>query len=53
MPREHRYRLEVAWTGDRGTGTSGYGAYGREHEIRGLPRSSPSSICLPRSLIPV
>jgi organic hydroperoxide reductase OsmC/OhrA len=45
MAREHRYRLEVAWTGDRGTGTSGYGSYGREHETRAagkptLPGSS-------------
>ena len=34
MEREHVYRLGVAWTGNRGTGTSGYSAYGREHEIR-------------------
>ena len=34
MAKEHRYRLETAWTGNRGTGTSGYTAYGREHEIR-------------------
>lgn len=34
MAKEHRYRLEVAWTGNRGTGTSGYTAYGRDHEIR-------------------
>ena len=45
MAKEHRYRLEVAWTGNRGTGTSGYTAYGREHEIRAagkpvLPGSS-------------
>ena len=45
MAREHRYRLEIAWTGNRGTGTSGYRAYGREHEIRAegkppLPGSS-------------
>jgi organic hydroperoxide reductase OsmC/OhrA len=33
MSREHHYRLEVAWTGNRGAGTSGYAAYGREHEI--------------------
>jgi organic hydroperoxide reductase OsmC/OhrA len=30
---EHRYRITVAWTGNRGTGTSGYGQYGREHTI--------------------
>ena len=45
MAKEHRYRLEVAWTGNRGAGTSSYGAYGREHEIRAagkppLPGSS-------------
>jgi organic hydroperoxide reductase OsmC/OhrA len=45
MAREHRYRLEVAWTGDRGTGTSSYTAYGREHEIRasGKPPLAGSS----------
>ena len=45
MAKEHRYRLEVAWTGNRGTGTSGYTAYGREHEIRaaGKPVLSGSS----------
>jgi organic hydroperoxide reductase OsmC/OhrA len=45
MGKEHRYQLEVAWTGNRGSGTSGYDSYGREHEIRapgkpGLPGSS-------------
>lgn len=34
MAREHRYRLEVTWTGNQGTGTSAYRAYGRAHEIR-------------------
>jgi organic hydroperoxide reductase OsmC/OhrA len=36
VAREHRYRLEVRWTGDRGTGTSGYRAYGRDHEVRAV-----------------
>lgn len=45
MDKEHVYRLAVAWTGNRGTGTSGYAAYGREHEIQAegkppLPGSS-------------
>ncbi|CAM3478257.1 OsmC-like protein [Bordetella sputigena] len=31
---EHRYRVEVEWTGNRGSGTSGYAAYGRDHLIR-------------------
>ena len=36
---EHRYRLTVRWTGNRGDGTSSYRAYGRDHdiEILGLP----------------
>src|SRR5215471_14353942 len=33
MEREHRYRIAVNWTGNLGTGTSGYRAYGRNHEI--------------------
>ncbi len=31
--RTHRYDLMVSWTGDRGTGTSGYRDYGREHLV--------------------
>ena len=36
---EHHYTVTVIWTGNRGTGTSGYRDYGREHEIAlpGLP----------------
>ena len=30
---EHRYVVEVAWIGNRGTGTSDYRAYGRDHTI--------------------
>ena len=33
MAREHRYQVTVNWTGNRGTGTSGYRAYTRDHEI--------------------
>ena len=33
MAREHRYQLALKWTGNRGTGTSGYRDYGRDHEI--------------------
>ena len=47
MAKEHRYRLETAWTGNRGTGTSGYTAYGREHEIR-----APGKPALPGSSDP-
>jgi len=31
---EHTYRLQIEWTGNRGSGTSAYRAYGREHTIR-------------------
>lgn len=35
----HRYSVDVEWTGNRGTGTSGYRDYGRDHVVRaaGLP----------------
>lgn len=31
--KSHSYRATTRWTGDLGTGTSGYGAYSRNHEI--------------------
>src|SRR6201994_1478920 len=34
MAREHRYTVEVEWTGNRGTGTSSYKAYDRDHGVR-------------------
>ncbi len=36
---EHSYAVSVSWTGNRGTGTSGYRDYGRGHDIAaaGLP----------------
>jgi organic hydroperoxide reductase OsmC/OhrA len=30
---EHKYEVEVVWTGDLGTGTSGYRAYSRDHDV--------------------
>jgi organic hydroperoxide reductase OsmC/OhrA len=33
MSRTHTYVPTVTWTGNRGAGTSGYAAYGREHVI--------------------
>ena len=33
MAREHRYSVTVTWTGNTGTGTSGYRDYARAHEI--------------------
>lgn len=36
---EHHYEINLNWTGNRGTGTSGYKAYGRDHSVtaEGLP----------------
>jgi organic hydroperoxide reductase OsmC/OhrA len=36
---EHHYTVTVTWTGNRGTGTSGYRDYGRQHDVAlpGLP----------------
>jgi organic hydroperoxide reductase OsmC/OhrA len=31
---DHSYEVSVHWTGDRGTGTSGYRDYGRDHDVR-------------------
>src|SRR5947209_274064 len=31
--KEHQYRTRVVWTGNLGTGTSGYTDYSRNHEI--------------------
>lgn len=31
--KEHRYAVAVEWTGNTGTGTAGYRAYERSHEI--------------------
>lgn len=43
--RTHRYDLTMTWTGNRGTGTSGYRDYGRDHEIgaEGRPAIEGSS----------
>jgi organic hydroperoxide reductase OsmC/OhrA len=34
MEKEHRYRITMAWTGNRGQGTAGYTGYSRDHLIR-------------------
>jgi organic hydroperoxide reductase OsmC/OhrA len=34
MRRSHRYQVEVAWTGNRGPGTTSYRAYDRTNEVR-------------------
>jgi organic hydroperoxide reductase OsmC/OhrA len=33
LGRQHSYRIRVTWTGNTGTGTSGYRNYERSHEI--------------------
>jgi hypothetical protein len=33
MIRPHSYDVTVAWTGNWGSGTSGYREYGRDHEV--------------------
>ena len=45
MAREHRYNVTVKWTGNTGTGTSGYRDYARAHEIsaEGKPMIAASS----------
>lgn len=45
MAKHHHYQSTVRWTGNKGTGTSAYRAYGRDHEISGpgkpvIPASS-------------
>ena len=34
MKLEHHYALETEWTGNRGSGTSDYKSYGRDHVVR-------------------
>jgi organic hydroperoxide reductase OsmC/OhrA len=43
--RTHRYDLTMTWTGNRGSGTSGYRDYGRDHLITadGRPEIAGSS----------
>lgn len=39
MERTHRYQVEVTWTGNTGSGTSGYRDYARDHEVTGAVTS--------------
>jgi len=34
MDADHRFVASLEWTGNRGEGTSGYRAYGRDHVVR-------------------
>ncbi len=33
LQNAHHFKVTTTWTGNRGSGTSGYRAYGRDHEI--------------------
>jgi organic hydroperoxide reductase OsmC/OhrA len=39
--KKHEYRTALRWTGNQGTGTSDYRAYGRDHEITGPSKMAP------------
>jgi organic hydroperoxide reductase OsmC/OhrA len=45
MSRTHSYDISLTWTGNRGTGTSGYRAYDRDHDVTadGRPAIAGSS----------
>jgi organic hydroperoxide reductase OsmC/OhrA len=45
VARTHSYDVSVTWTGDRGTGTSGYRDYARDHDVTatGVPPIPGSS----------
>lgn len=32
--KNHHYKVTLNWTGNEGTGTSGYGSYSRKHEVK-------------------
>lgn len=39
--KRHRYETTLRWTGNLGSGTSGYADYGRDHEISGEGKTAP------------
>lgn len=43
MSKEHIYKAKIKWTGNLGTGTSGYTAYSRAHEVSGCDGDDKSS----------
>ena len=46
-PRDHTYTVTVTWRGNAGSGTSGYRAYGRAHDV-----SVPGKPVIPASSDP-
>ncbi len=47
MSKQHHYETTVRWIGNKGTGTSAYRAYSRDHDIR-----SPGKPAIPGSSDP-
>lgn len=45
--KQHRFEIDLNWTGNQGSGTSGYQAYSRNHEL-----SAPGKPVLPGSSDP-
>jgi len=41
MSKQHVYRTTTTWTGNLGSGTSGYRAYSRNHEISAEGKAAP------------
>jgi organic hydroperoxide reductase OsmC/OhrA len=41
MTKTHRYTVANRWTGNLGSGTSGYTAYSRNHELDAAAKSGP------------
>jgi organic hydroperoxide reductase OsmC/OhrA len=39
--KDHRYKIQTRWTGNRGTGTSAYNAYARDHEVTAAGKAAP------------
>ncbi len=42
-PKDHAYTVTITWTGDKGSGTSAYRAYARQHEITALGKPAISA----------
>jgi organic hydroperoxide reductase OsmC/OhrA len=40
LHKDHHFEVTTLWTGNRGTGTSAYRAYGRDHEITSPGKSA-------------
>lgn len=52
MIGEHNYAVQIEWTGNRGTGTSNYREYGREHTITPTGRGAAEKAVIQASADP-